>query len=216
MIQPLYEVFVTRCQGPLGNVVHTPTFMKQAELFCSCLGLASPDAQVIAFFDTFSMKELACHLMAVRMPHHRASNVCSRSNSLQLVLALAFHPTPALLGWSPTPLSLRVEELRTLGTHSKTWRSLALRCLQGGVSLFCGSIASLQAAIMVLLYGQEGSLALDAILVTAISGAQKLGLHRLGDAKLEPFTSLTTSSEDGSLTLTEPPHIRTEISIRIW
>lgn len=149
------------------------------------------------------------------------------------MLALAFHPTPALLGWSHTPLTLRVEELRAMDTHSKTWSSLALRCLQGEASLFCGSIASLQAAVMLLLYGQEESLALDAILVTAISGAQKLGLHRLGDAKLEPFTSLTmssensslksteplsltTSSEDGSLTSTEPPYIRTEISVRIW
>lgn len=91
-----------------------------------------------------------------------------------------------------------------------------MRCIQGGVSLFCGSIASLQASIMLLLDGQEGSLALDAILVTAISGAQKLGLHRLGDARLEASTSPTSSSEDGSSTSTEPPRIRTEIGIRIW
>jgi len=91
-----------------------------------------------------------------------------------------------------------------------------LRCLQGGVSLFYGSIASLQAAIMLLLDGQEESLALDAILVTAISGAHKLGLHRLGDARLEAWPSPTASSENGSLTSTEPPHIRTEIGIRIW
>ena len=135
---------------------------------------------------------------------------------LQLVLALAFHPTPSLLGWFPTPLTLRVEELRELDVHSKTWRSLALRCLQGGTSLFCGSIGSLQAATMLLLDGQEGSLALDAILVTAISGAQKLGLHRLGDARLEVSASPTSSSEDDSLTSMEPPHIRTEIGIRIW
>ena len=131
------------------------------------------------------------------------------------MLALAFHPTPSLLGWSPTPLTLRVEELRASDVYSKTWRSLALRCLQGGVSLFCGSIASLQAAVMLLLDGQEGSLTLDAILVTAISGAQKLGLHRLGDARLEASAS-PTSSEDGSSTSTEPAHIRTEIGIRVW
>jgi len=64
---------------------------------------------------------------------------------------------------------------------------------------------------MLLLDGQVGSLALDAVLVTAISGAQKLGLHRLGDANLE-----ATPSEDGSSTTTEPPSIRTEIGIRIW
>ena len=69
---------------------------------------------------------------------------------------------------------------------------------------------------MLLLDGQEGSLALDAILVTAISAAQKLGLHRLGDAKLETFTSLTTSCEDGPSESMESHHIRTEVGVRIW
>lgn len=132
------------------------------------------------------------------------------------MLALAFHPTPSILGWSPTPLTLRVEELRASGVHSRTWRSLALRCLQGRVSLFCGSIATLQAAIMLLLDGQEETLALDATLVTATAGAQKLGLHGLGDARLEAYASPTSSTEDGLSTPTEPPHIPTEIGIRIW
>lgn len=82
IIELLYEVFITRCQGPLGNVVHTPTFMEQAEFFCGCLGLASPEAQVMALFDTFSMSTLACHVLAVRMPLHHASTVCSYSNFL--------------------------------------------------------------------------------------------------------------------------------------
>ena len=84
------------------------------------------------------------------------------------------------------------------------------------MSLFCGSIASLQAAVMLLLDGQEESLALDAILVMAISGSQKLGLHRLGDAKLETSALATSSLEDSSLISTELPIIRTEIGIRIW
>ena len=67
MIHLLYEVFVTRCQGPLGNVVHTPTFLKHAERSCGCLSLASPEAQVMALFNTISMDTLACHLLAVRM-----------------------------------------------------------------------------------------------------------------------------------------------------
>ena len=132
------------------------------------------------------------------------------------MLALAFHPTPSLLDWAPTPLTLRVEELRAPDVYSKTWRSLALRCLQGEVSLFCGSIAGLQTAIMLLLDGQEGSLMLDVILVTAISGAQKLGLHRVGDTKLEVSASPIPASQDGPSTWTEAPHIRTEIGIRIW
>lgn len=78
MIRLLHEVFVTRCQALLGNVVHTPTFMKQAEIFCGCLGLASPEAQLMALSSTISMDTLACHLLAVRMPPYRSSNVSSR------------------------------------------------------------------------------------------------------------------------------------------
>ena len=123
------------------------------------------------------------------------------------MLALEFHPTQSILGWFPSPLALCVEELRASEVPSKTWKSLALQCLQGGVSLFCGSIASLQAAIMLLLDGQDESLALDALLVTAISGAQKLGLHRLGDAKFEASASPISA---------EPFQVRTEIGVRIW
>ena len=91
-----------------------------------------------------------------------------------------------------------------------------MRCIQGEMSLFCGSIAGLQTAIMLLLDGQQGSLALDVILVTAISGAQKLGLHRLGDIRLDASASPTPAPQDGSSTWTEAPHIRIEIGIRIW
>jgi hypothetical protein len=91
-----------------------------------------------------------------------------------------------------------------------------LRCLRDGVSLFCGSIAGLQAAIMLLLDGHEGSLALDAVLVTAISGARKLGLHRLGDIKLDVSASQSAPLENGTSSPAEQPHIRTEIGIRIW
>ncbi|KAL8934750.1 MAG: hypothetical protein Q9216_005754 [Gyalolechia sp. 2 TL-2023] len=192
----LYDVFVTRCQSPLGNVIHTPTFLKQAEKLYSCLGQGSPEAQVMALCSTVSMDELACHLLA-------------------LVLALAFHPTPSLHGWYPTPQTLRVEEVRASDLYSKRWRSLALRCLRGNVSLFSGSIASLQAAIMLLLDGQDGPLELDAILVTAVSGAQKLGLHRLGDAKLDASAS-PSSSQNGASNSMEMTRVRTEVGIRIW
>ena len=67
MIHLLYEVFVTRCQGPLGNIVHTPTFMKQAEGFCDCLCLASAEAQATAICNTVSMETIACNLLAVRI-----------------------------------------------------------------------------------------------------------------------------------------------------
>ncbi|PYH84644.1 hypothetical protein BO82DRAFT_8984 [Aspergillus uvarum CBS 121591] len=198
VIHLLLEVFVTRCQGPLGNVVHTPTFIAQAAQFGTCLSLTSPDEQVSAIASAVTMETLGCYLLA-------------------LVLGLAFHPTPSILGWSSTPLALRVEELRSSELRAKTWRALGLRCLQDGVSFFCGSIAGLQAAVMLLLDGQEGSLALDAVLVTAISGARRLGLHRLGDIKLlHASASYSARPENGTTTPAEPPHIRVELGVRIW
>ena len=67
-IRLLYEVFVSRCQGPLGNVVHTPTFLNQAETLYNCLGFTSSESRVMALSNTISMDTIACHLMAVRMP----------------------------------------------------------------------------------------------------------------------------------------------------
>ncbi|KAJ5211870.1 uncharacterized protein N7498_003516 [Penicillium cinerascens] len=186
----LYEIFVTRCQGPLGNVVHTPTFMQQAEQFRHCLRLEAPDTAIAS---TMTMDSLAGLLLA-------------------LLLGLAFHPTPSLLGWTLTPLTCSVEQLRASDEPAATWRTLAVRCLHGGTSLFCGSIPSLQAAVMLLLDAKDSSLALDAVLVTAISGARKLGLHRLGHITLD---ALPVVGDDFSAT-TEPPHIRTEIAIRLW
>lgn len=127
------------------------------------------------------------------------------------MLGLAFHPTPSILGVQLTQFSFRVEQLRASDEPASTWRSLAVRCLQGGISLFCGSISSLQAAIMLLLDTKVTLLELDAVLVTAISGARKLGLHRLGNITLEASPSL----DYGSATA-ESPHIRTEVAIRIW
>jgi hypothetical protein len=69
---------------------------------------------------------------------------------------------------------------------------------------------------MLLLDGQEGPLALDAVLVTAISGARKLGLHRLGDIKLDVSASQSAPLETGKSAPAELLHVRTEIGVRIW
>ena len=42
IIHLFYEVFVTRCQGPLSNIIHTPAFTKQAGKLCRSLGSSSP------------------------------------------------------------------------------------------------------------------------------------------------------------------------------
>lgn len=61
---------------------------------------------------------------------------------------------------------------------------------------------------MLLLDTTDPSLELDAVLVTAIAGARKLGLHRLGKAPLNASLPLDFTAE--------PPQIRTEVGIRIW
>ncbi|KAJ6166493.1 hypothetical protein N7470_001940, partial [Penicillium chermesinum] len=191
LIRQLYGVFATRCQAPLGNVFHTPTFLQAAEtLYLESETLADKARHLSS---TFTMEEISCFLLA-------------------LMLGLDFHPTPNMIGGSPTPLNFRVEELRSSGIR-KTWRSLALRCLQGRMALFCGSIASLQAAVMLLLDSKDRPLELDALLGTAISGARKLGLHNLGDAKVympDPASSFSDSRTNAT------SHVRTEVGIRIW
>lgn len=131
----------------------------------------------------------------------------------QLVLGLAFYFAPGCQGDDVQVLARRVTELREAEAPSK-WRLLALRCLQGEMTIFCDSIASLQAIAMLLLDGQAKSSDLDILLVSAISGARRLGLHRLGDAELTASTPFTFA--DAVIAAWTPPHIRTEIGIRIW
>lgn len=63
MAHHLYDVFVTRCQGPLGNTFHTPTFLKHADRVCG--NVTSVSFDVHHFASSFSMESLACFLMAV-------------------------------------------------------------------------------------------------------------------------------------------------------
>lgn len=128
------------------------------------------------------------------------------------MLGLEFHPTMDIIGWSPTPLSIKVEELRYSGIR-KTWKSLALQCLQGRMTLFCGSIASLQAVVILLLEGRERSLELDSLLAAAISGARRMGLHNLGDMKIN-ISEAPSSAEYSSIEMSS--NVRVEIGIRIW
>ena len=65
VIDRLYQVFVTRPQGALGNIVHTQTFLRHSWKFRECLKLTTLEAQVFALSNTFEMDELACQLLAV-------------------------------------------------------------------------------------------------------------------------------------------------------
>ena len=115
IVQLLYEVFVTRCQGPLGNIVHTPTYMKQVDKFCHCLALTSPEAQVMAMYTTISMDQLARHLLAVRMPLYRALSVSSHA-LLHTACArsrLSSHTISTWLGsYTPNPSCGRASSVR--------------------------------------------------------------------------------------------------------
>lgn len=71
------------------------------------------------------------------------------------------------------------------------------------MSIFGGSLASLQASLMLLIDGKDRSLELDSLLAGAISGAQKLGLHNLGELDLK------RSGHIGD-------RVRSEVGIRIW
>lgn len=73
VIQTLYEVFVTRCQGPLGNVTHVPSFLNQVDQLGHCLKMTSPEVSVAIML---SMDSLACLLLAVPLSFRlNASNV---------------------------------------------------------------------------------------------------------------------------------------------
>ena len=68
-IRALYNIFTTRCQGALGNVVHTSTFLDEADKFYSCLRLDGVEPRVVAISRVVSMDALGGYLMAVRISH---------------------------------------------------------------------------------------------------------------------------------------------------
>jgi hypothetical protein len=213
----LHDNFVMRCPAVLGNTIHTPTFNKQTETLHKCLIKVSRQERALDLASHFDMDELACLLMAVHLPVQFILNACLHYPK-QLVLGLAFYFPAGSSDNATKKTSSTVEALRVSGSP-QAWRELAYRCLQGRVSMFCGSIAGLQAAVMFLLDGYEDFLELDALLVTAISGARKLGLHRLGEANLKLEASISDTLPSDGLHFTMPPVervIRTEIGVRIW
>ena len=69
VINHIYEIFVTRCQGPLGNVFHTPSFLAQTKTLYECLSLPSMEERVNAILVLVEMETLACYLLAVSEAH---------------------------------------------------------------------------------------------------------------------------------------------------
>ncbi|KAJ6131603.1 hypothetical protein N7523_001309 [Penicillium sp. IBT 18751x] len=195
VIRALHETFITRCQAPLGNIFHTTAFKQQAQSLYDCFIQASPEARAVALATKFTTDEIACLLMA-------------------LVLGLAFYFSTGLRDEATERMTTSVAAIRA-SDSPHLWRQLSFRCVQGRVSIYCGSIASLQAAVMFLLDGHEDFLELDALLVTAISGARKLQLHRLGDADLNLTATLPDVRPGNGSSFALSTVIRTEIGVRI-
>lgn len=60
----IFEVFITRCQAPLGNVVHTPSFMADAEELFASLSRSSREDKVKGLL-SIPMDLIACCLLVV-------------------------------------------------------------------------------------------------------------------------------------------------------
>ena len=138
IIRLLYDIFVTRCQGPLANVVHTPTFKSQAGKLCDCLNLASPEAQAMALSSTMSMDILACHLLAVRMSVYHASCTCLLSSYLT-ARACSRVPSHTIYTWLDSYTSDfscgRASSVRCISQDVEVTR-LALPSRRGGTLLW--------------------------------------------------------------------------------
>lgn len=76
VVHHIYDVFVTRCQGAIGNVFHTPTFLEDATLFRDWISCQTtiPEKKGAQF--PFSMETLACFLLAVRQSPFRVLISC--------------------------------------------------------------------------------------------------------------------------------------------
>ncbi|KAG8525712.1 uncharacterized protein KY384_000472 [Bacidia gigantensis] len=91
MIHHLYEIFVTRCQGALGNVVHTQTFLKQADELCHYLDLKSREDTVSILLANVSLDRLACHLLAETLKVNSNGHITERSRSEFTKLSYTVH-----------------------------------------------------------------------------------------------------------------------------
>lgn len=65
VVSHIYDVFVTRCQGALGNIFHTPTFLKDAARLRSWISSQAVAPETQGAQSPFSMETLGCFLLAV-------------------------------------------------------------------------------------------------------------------------------------------------------
>lgn len=76
LICALSECFVTRCQAPLGNIIHAPLFRRIIGKLCKELPKACEEEPAFEILDhTVSLDVLACILLAVRYPFQSTSIV---------------------------------------------------------------------------------------------------------------------------------------------
>ncbi|EPQ26316.1 uncharacterized protein PFL1_06251 [Pseudozyma flocculosa PF-1] len=186
VVNQLVEVYESRVRYLCGHIIHIPCLRREIE----------------AFYALESVEKRA------RVVNHVDAGWLAMLLSV-LALALRFYPCQPKEGWVP------VNHLFDGGQTVALWHSASKTCLTLAGYLHSTSISVLQSILlnMLLLGGSwvgdsrdtDQIVAQGSLIRVAISNAQEMGLHRLGDL-------------DKQGTREDPPSkvIRREIAKRVW
>ncbi|CBQ67905.1 conserved hypothetical protein [Sporisorium reilianum SRZ2] len=185
MAYQLIEVYESRARYLCGHVVHVPCLKREMEAFYA-LDSAEKRARVVNHVDP---GWLGMFLMV-------------------LALGLRFYPCTPKAGWQPANHLFD-------GKTIHAWHSAAKSCLILGNYLNSTSMSVIQAILLLYLFGSVSGASCGtesdtgaanlALLRVAITNAQDMGLHRLGDLDKQPQPGEASSKV-----------IRREIAKRIW
>ncbi|EST06430.1 Zn(2)-C6 fungal-type DNA-binding domain protein [Kalmanozyma brasiliensis GHG001] len=181
----LIEVYESRARYLCGHVVHVPCLKREVEAFYA-LETAEKRARVVNHID------------------------CSWLSLFLMVLALGvrFYPCQPKAGWLPANHLFD-------GKTIHAWHSAAKTCLVLANYLNSNSMSVLQSISLLYLFHSVSAASCGgeadsgtthtALLRTAITNAQDMGLHRLGDLDKQPRANEPSAKV-----------IRRQIGMRIW
>ncbi|TKY90724.1 hypothetical protein EX895_000722 [Sporisorium graminicola] len=185
MAYQLIEVYESRARYLCGHVIHVPCLKREMEAFYA-LDSAEKRARVVNHVDP---GWLGMFLMV-------------------LALGLRFYPCTPKAGWQPANHLFD-------GKTIHAWHSAAKSCLVVANYLNSTSLSVIQAIVLLCLFssvsgascgGESDTGAANiALQRVAITNAQEMGLHRLGDLDKQPQPNEASSKT-----------IRREIAKRIW
>ena len=185
MAYQLIEVYESRARYLCGHVIHVPCLKREMEAFYA-LDSAEKRARVVNHVDP---GWLGMFLMV-------------------LALGLRFYPCTPKAGWQPASHLFD-------GKTIHAWHSAAKSCLVLANYLNSTSMSVIQAILLLYLFssvsgascgGEADSGSTNTALIrVAITNAQEMGLHRLGDLDKQPQPNEPSSKV-----------IRREIAKRIW